>query len=256
MKNMSQIISGLNRKKLRSSQSEEIKKCRCKDATVCPLGGNCAISNIVYRATITVSDPTHAAENGKFYNGMTCQKFNERLRAHRKSFNNPKYKKESKLAEYIWTLKEKDIIFDLKWELVRRSITYKPGMLYCLLCALEKLYILNGDKQKMINSRSELMSKCIHKKAFLLENMNLKKAKTTPQTDQNIQTKNLRVMLNPLPKEIVRQHTLNAMPPSIETSHTLQIDTLGSIENHTQSIEILEPRRSARNRKPKVIFDI
>ena len=100
------------------------------------------------------------------------------------------------------------------------------------------------------------MSKCIHKQAFLLENMNLKKAKTTPQTDQNIQTKNLRVMLNPLPKEIVRQHTLNAMPPSIETSHTLQIDTLGSIENHTQSIEILEPRRSARNRKPKVIFDI
>ena len=68
--------------------------------------------------------------------------------------------------------------------------------------------------------------------------------------------KNLRVMLNPLPKEIVRQHTLNAMPPSTETSHTLQIDTLGSIENHTQSIEILEPRRSARNRKPKVIFDI
>ena len=77
-------------------------------------------------------------------------------------------------------------------------------MLYCPLCVLEKLYILNGDKEKMINSRSELMSKCIHKNAFLLENMNLKKAKTTPQTDQNIQTKNQRVMLNPLPKETVR----------------------------------------------------
>ena len=75
-------------------------------------------------------------------------------------------------------------------------------------------------------------------------------------TARMMRSDEVRVMLNPLPKEIVRQHTLNAMPPSIETSHTLQIDTLGSIENHTQSIEILEPRRSARNRKPKVIFDI
>ena len=89
---MNQIISGLNSKKLGTNKTEVPKKCRCANDEICPLGGNCAVNDIIYKATITIPDLAYASENGKYYYGMTCQKFNDRLRSHRKSFNNAKYK--------------------------------------------------------------------------------------------------------------------------------------------------------------------
>ena len=86
-----------------------------KNNEVYPLGGNCTVDGIIYKATVTIPDLAYASENGKYYYGMTCQKFNDRLRSHRKSFNNAKYKGDSKLAEYIWTLKNRNINnYDIK----------------------------------------------------------------------------------------------------------------------------------------------
>ena len=109
-------------------------------------------------------------EDSDYYYGMTAQKFNERLRSHRKSFNNANYRGESKLSEYIWDLKEKGITnYVIKWNLIKKTRCYQPGMWYCPLCNLEKYYILKVDKRKMINKRSELMNKCLHKGKYLLD---------------------------------------------------------------------------------------
>ena len=112
-------------------------------------------------------------------------KFNERLRKHRTSFNNIKYKKETKLSELIWSLKERNINFEVKWEMVKRAAKYKSGMGFFPLCNLEKMYILRENSDKMINSRAEVMSKCLHKASFLLNNFEKEHSKSRNNNDKN-----------------------------------------------------------------------
>ena len=241
---------------LSTNDTAVTNKCRCANE-VCPLGGNCAVNDIIYKATVTIPDLAYASENGKYYYGMTCQKFNDRLRSHRKSFNNAKYKGDSKLAEYIWTLKNRNINYDIKWERIRKTISYKPGMRYCALCTWEKYYILFGDKEKMINARSELMSKCIHKKAFLLENVDSSQKKKGEVTTQPTpQIRFLAPTLTPLRNNTIQRYALHSalsidshpirlLAPTLTplTDNTIQRYALHS----TQSIDSQSTSSQRRN---------
>ena len=183
---------------------------------------------------------------------MTCQKFNERLRHHRTSFNNDKYQNDSELSKYIWYLKEKNIQWTIKWEAVKKSLKYKPGMWYCPLCTSEKLYILTGDKGKMINDRSELMSKCIHKSAYLLGNMKppLKETKrNNSKTTTNKKTEN-----NLNVNQTIANSTINTED---EPSHNTQnnINTEDEPSQNTQNNQD-NTRRSPRIRKAMTILDL
>ena len=67
MKNMQQILTQTNSKKLNQGmKKDKVKQCRCENDIVCPLGGNCAIDNIVYKATVELLDPNFATENNKY----------------------------------------------------------------------------------------------------------------------------------------------------------------------------------------------
>ena len=102
---------------------------------------------------------------------MTEQKFRERFRAHRKSFNNKKYKEDTELSKFIWKLKEKKKTFEIGWEIIERCPKYKPGMKHCPLCTAEKYHILTSDSKSCLNKRSELNSKCRHMRKFKLDTL-------------------------------------------------------------------------------------
>ena len=118
----------------------------------------------------------------------------------------------------------------------------------------------------MINSRSELMSKCIHKKAFLLENVDSSQKKKGEVTTQpNSQIRFLAPTLTPLRNNTIQRYASHsALPIASQSTSSQRRNHNGSTQtvshstnedsNHETPVEKL--RRSERTRKPKTIFDI
>ena len=92
-------------------------------------------------------------------------------------------KKETKLSEFIWSLKDRGIDYEIKWEVMKRAAKYKSGMWFCPLCNLEKVYILREKRYKMINSRAEVMSKYLHKASFLLNKFEGEQSRSVAKKD-------------------------------------------------------------------------
>ena len=113
MKNMKTIISSINKKKLYPID-KSVKKCRCKPGE-CPLDGECRAEAIVYKAEISLVNNNSRPKVDKLYFGISEPPFTERLRGHRKSFNNRKYMDDTELSKYIWSLKNKNQDFTIKW---------------------------------------------------------------------------------------------------------------------------------------------
>ena len=50
----------------------------------------------------------------------------------------------------------------IKWKIVRQiNSKFKPNFM-CSLCNLERLYIANANKRKILNKRNELVTQCPH----------------------------------------------------------------------------------------------
>ena len=85
-------------------------------------------------------------------------------------------KKGTALSEKVWEIKDKGKTPVIKWDIVDRAYPYKAGANACDLCRAEKMHIAMGTKgfSKLppgciiLNKRSEIMSKCPHKRAFSL----------------------------------------------------------------------------------------
>ena len=60
--------------------------------------------------------------------------------------------------------------FEIKWSVIRRSNPDMAGSKKCNLCLWEKFYTMTGDKDKLLNKRNELITKCSHVDTFLLKN--------------------------------------------------------------------------------------
>ena len=93
--------------------------------------------------------------------------FKKRWNNHKTSFRLSTHEHETSLSTYIWSLKDQGKEYSIRWEIAKKSTPYRCGGRLCTLCTEEKLFILQGDKN-MINSKSELISKCRHKGKFLL----------------------------------------------------------------------------------------
>ena len=105
------------------------------------------------------------------YIGSTSTTFKERFRNHKKSIANPLYATNTALSKYVWSLKEKNKEYNIKWDIVKQVPSYKSGGKQCSLCSNEKLYILKAEKGSILNKRSELFSRCIHRRRFSRENL-------------------------------------------------------------------------------------
>ena len=57
----------------------------------------------------------------------------------------------------------------LEWKILDKAKSYGPGSGKCMLCLTEKYHIL-FSKNSLLNSHSELKTKCWHENKFYLSN--------------------------------------------------------------------------------------
>ena len=168
MPNVETIIKSHNKQLLQKHQDKAVKgaapACNCRSKKSCPLNGQCLADSLVYMATLST-------DNGKYsYVGMTEGTFKKRFSSHGTSFRLERYKTVTKLSEKVWQLKDRGSKYTIKWSIIRRGRTYVNGQKHCDLCTSEKLEILLRSKNPhLLNSRSEILAKCRHKRKFGLE---------------------------------------------------------------------------------------
>ena len=118
---------------------------------------------MVYKATLRADNKSYS------YVGMTEGPFKQRFNGHTSSFRHERFKSATKLSEMVWSLKDQGIDYDISWSIIRRGHAYRPGLTSCDLCTSEKLEILrHSSDPHLLNSRSEILAKCRHKRKFLL----------------------------------------------------------------------------------------
>ena len=124
--------------------------------------GQCTIDNLVYRATVTTNTKTET------YVGLTGGQFKDRFYKHKGDFEDPNRRTSTKLSEYIWSLKDQNIPYSLKWEMVRRAQPFSPIAKKCDLCVAEKFEIIYKSKTATLNKRHELFNHCRHRARLFL----------------------------------------------------------------------------------------
>ena len=159
--NMGTIISNHNRKIMRKQDQIKVEKsCNCRKNNTCPLSKKCLSKNIVYKATEESSNIN--------YVGMTCTDFKTRLANHTYSFKTHAKRNATTLAQYVWD-KKLNPRPTIKWKILKQCTPYSPGQKSCDVCITEKLEILIHSKDpKNINKKTDLGTRCIHKKKFQL----------------------------------------------------------------------------------------
>ena len=68
-------------------------------------------------------------------------------------------------------VKEKNVEYSIKWEILAKTKSYQPGSKSCDLCTTEKLKILTSDPERTLNKRTEMTNKCRHKTKYKLGNL-------------------------------------------------------------------------------------
>ena len=166
MDNFEAAINSHNAAILRRNEPQSSKKtnCNCQNKDECPLNNQCRTPCMVYKATVTAKNVE------KYYVGSVEGEFKVRWRNHMKSLRNARYEHDTTLSTYVWSLKDQGMDPKIKWEILKKSTPYRCGGKHCNLCQEEKFCILEGDREKMLNEKSEILSKCRHKSKFLLSN--------------------------------------------------------------------------------------
>jgi hypothetical protein len=163
MSNINSVISNRNQHLLGKKNETEMKvTCNCHVKDKCPLDSKCLSTSIVYKTEISTSD----GEETKEYIGMTAGTFKKRYANHKKSLNVPRYSAETELSKYAWKLKKSGKQYNIKWSILKRARTYMAGAAICNLCLEKKVCLLEADKNRILNKRSELFAKCCHRNSF------------------------------------------------------------------------------------------
>ena len=168
MKNMKNIIKQHNARVLKNQEHLGKRSCNCRVKDNCPLDGKCLHECIVYQANVVTNNECKeyfGTAEGEFklrYNNSTMSF------RHKKSVNDTEL---SKLSKYLWKLKEENADYNLLWNIEAYASPYKCGTRQCDLCLTEKMIIARSDPKKLLNKRTELVSKCRHRNKFLLSNI-------------------------------------------------------------------------------------
>ena len=163
MNNIKTIISNHNKAQINKSDPTNDRKCNCRNSRTCPMDGKCNDQNIIYQAEVTT--PT----SSETYIGLCDTSFKLRYRTHVCSFRNERYKQATELSKYIWSLKDKNIVYNIKWRKVKHARSYSNSSKRCNLCLWEKYFIICQPEMSTLNNRSELMNTCRHSTKFLLK---------------------------------------------------------------------------------------
>ena len=156
--NVKTTISAHNKAILHDNNIDQASTCNYKSMT-CPLDGKCLMSNVVYKAVVSVPS---AHKEDRVYIGSTSQTFKKRFYQHSASFKNDEPNRSTTLSSYISNLKKKDIKYQIKWSIIHQSKQTSKSIWYCSLCNLEKMAIALAKKKTLLNSRNELIAMCRH----------------------------------------------------------------------------------------------
>ena len=127
------------------------------------MNGNCLENGVVYKAEVSCNNLT------KDYIGSTETEFKRRWRNHKTSLEKEKKNHPTSLSRHYWALKNSGGPNPtVKWSRLRRSVAYRCGGQKCNLCLEEKLAILQAPPDSLINKRSELLNRCLHKRKHRL----------------------------------------------------------------------------------------
>ena len=187
-KNMKAHIAAHNSRLLNNRNAVTTEDCNCIIKETCPLDGLCQTKSLVYKATVTSNLPR--LEEGT-YHGLTEHTFKKRWYGHKHDISN-KESKGTTLSKHIHKIKDlkeslqpharENITWNIRWEIKEKVAAYKPGDKNCKLCAAEKHHIFKENDKISLNLRSELLSKCRHKRKFKLANFLPKPPKKPPAT--------------------------------------------------------------------------
>ena len=101
--------------------------------------------NLIYQASVVTAQPNPETHT---YIGLTANQFKSRLGNHKKSFKNLSYKNETTLSQFIWSLREQNVNYDVYWKLIDRA---EP----CNLCTLVKFYLIFKPETYTINNNQQ-----------------------------------------------------------------------------------------------------
>ena len=167
MPSMEKLITAKNqsifRKESRSSPSTA-NACNCRQQNACPVRGKCLNEGIVYQAIVTREDNNDEGS----YVGLAEGKFKTRYANHNTSFRYEKYRNSTELSKHVWSLKDADVKFSIKWKILKKCKPYSAITKRCNLCLYEKFVIICHPELSSLNCRNELVSSCRHRKKHLL----------------------------------------------------------------------------------------
>ena len=118
---------------------------------------------MVYKADVT-TNITY-----KKYYGMSEGKLKSRCHNHTQSFRHISHINDTKLSKYLWTWNANGIDYHLKWSIKSYASRCKCDTRRCGLCLTDKMIITLADPKVLLNKRNELISKCCHRKKFILK---------------------------------------------------------------------------------------
>ena len=167
MPNMKSMINKQNTSRLNNSDNKvDAKQCNCRSDKNCPLNGKCCRNSVVYKASLKTD------ETDKFYYGSCETSFKLRYNNHNQSFKDSRKINSTELSKAVWKLKQSGLSPEIRWKIVQHATPYQCGSKTCNLCLSEKLQIFQADPNKLLNKRSELVSKCRHRSKFKLRSFN------------------------------------------------------------------------------------
>ena len=177
MPNVRNIMDNRNKKIQQNAKTDDTeqrekstKSCNCRRPAECPINGNCLQKSVIYQATVTNKNDV----SKETYIGLTKNEFKERFNGHKPTFENVSKRNSTELSKHVWNLKDKNIDFEIKWAILRKSKPYNNKSRKCHLCLLEKYYIICKPELGTLNKRNELASSCRHKAPFLYKNCKYK----------------------------------------------------------------------------------
>ena len=133
--NVKNLIRQHNSSIMKSETNTNKRDCNCRNKNSYPLDGKCLVECIVYEATVSTKNQTNS------YFGLAEGSFKSRYNNHTKSFRLRRYEHDTELSKHIWSLKDGNIEFNLKWRIKTKATPYKCGSRKCDLCLAEKVAI-------------------------------------------------------------------------------------------------------------------
>ena len=121
------------------------------------MNGACLKESLVCCVTISCNNKNYKP---KLHKGSCETSLKKRYSNHKKSFNVPLHKLDTKLSRQYWNLKMKQLNPQISWKIKGIYKSYDPTSKRCNLCLTKKLEILEGPDKNLLNKRSEIISQC------------------------------------------------------------------------------------------------